>query len=729
MKIKVLFLIFISLFSISLLQSCSDDDKAPADADENFITSATFTIGDKTYEAVINDNIISITVPYTISLDGAKVNLKYTPSAKIMPDPASITNWDSERIFRVTSYNGEEKQYTYRIIKDDIRQEGDVTLKNATEITTFAKNGVTIIKGNLTIGTDDGESIENITELSKLKEVEGNIIIKNSYQGNDLTGLDNLTTIGGLYVGNKDNFSTSPLYQVSLEALTKVTGNITICNNETKWVMSKALTDVDGSIVINSSNLQSIQMEMLNKVTGNLNIQSATDEDNDGTPELGGTMVSLNLPELTTVGDTLSVNYLSALKSINLEKLESAGSILFKTLPLTFESINLPAIKTVEGDLNISSSTTEIMIGSIVKRNETLTSFGGFNKLQKVGGTFTLANFINVTQLPSLSHITELGGYYLFHMDNAKTELDFSNTSFLKQGDNESEIRISYTPITKIIGKTTMDCRINLDQFYLKSALPDIEGVETINSLRIYVDANYATLFESKTFNIKKVVNNIYINSGVRYDGTTTNLIQLISFPKLESVGGYFCLANSNISAPNLINVGGQLLLNNSLTEFNLDKLETVGLNSSTQKISDYETQIENSEQTFYIRKINGTVLEIPALKEVAGKGMTIDAGHKISTVTEVSCPKLETVEGDLTIMGGVSPMTRRINKSLTKLSFPQLKEVGSVTIKNFKILNNFTDFASLFVSNSITDGKWNVTKCAYNPTYQNMKDGQYMQP
>ncbi|WP_071145616.1 receptor L domain-containing protein [Bacteroides ihuae] len=728
MKTKLLFLLFILTYSFCL-QGCSDDDKAPADANENFITSATLTVGGKTYEAIIANNEITITVPYTVSLSGATVDLKYTPSAKILPEPTSITDWDNERIFRVTSYNGDEKQYTYRVIKDDIRQEGDVTLSNASEITAFAESGVTIIKGNLTIGTDDGEDIEKITELSKLKQVEGNIVIKNSYKGNDLTGLDNLTSIGGLYVGNKNLFSTSPLYQVSLEALTTVTGNVIICNNETKWIMTKALANVGGNVVINSSNLQSIQMEALSKVNGNFNIQSATDEDGDGVPELSGTMVSLALPELTSVGDTLSANYLASLKSINLEKLESAGAILFKTLPLTFETINLPAIQTVEGDLNISSSTTEIAIGSIVNRNETLTSFGGFSKLQKVGGTLTLANFINVTQLPSLTSITELGGYYLFHLDNAKAELDFSKTSFLKQGNNDCELRISYTPISKIKGKATMDCKLNLDQFYLKNALPDLEGIETINDFRIFVDSNKAMAFESKTFNLKKVIGNLYINGGISYGSVTPNLIQLINFPNLESVGGYFYLANSNISAPNLTTVGGQFLLKNNLTEFNLNKLETVGLSSSAEDISKNDSHVSSSEPAFYIQDMNTTILKIPALKKVGKKGLTIDVGGKSSTVTELNCPKLETVDGDLTIMGGLNPITRFLNKSLTTFSFPLLTKAASVTIKHLNILNDFTDFSSLFTNNIMEDGKWSVTKCAYNPTYQNMKDGQYKQP
>lgn len=86
--------------------SCSEDNQtpeSPADADDNFITSVVMTVASQSYTAEIIDNIITITVPYTVSLNNAQVEFKYTSSATIIPDPASITDWDTERTFRVTS--------------------------------------------------------------------------------------------------------------------------------------------------------------------------------------------------------------------------------------------------------------------------------------------------------------------------------------------------------------------------------------------------------------------------------------------------------------------------------------------------------------------------------------------------------------------------------------------------------------------------------------------------
>ena len=129
MSLKKIMLLFAA--GSLVLAGCSDDnptDPIPEDADDNFITSVVLTVGDNSYAAEIAGNDITVTVPYNVSLDGATAEFEYTPSATIMPDPSTITAWDTERQFRVTSYNGETNDYKYLDVKDDIREEGDVTL-------------------------------------------------------------------------------------------------------------------------------------------------------------------------------------------------------------------------------------------------------------------------------------------------------------------------------------------------------------------------------------------------------------------------------------------------------------------------------------------------------------------------------------------------------------------------------------------------------------------------
>lgn len=718
MKSNLLYII--ALVAGLYFNSCSDDN-VPADADQNFITSATFTINDTTYEAVINNNEVTITVPYTVSLDKAKASFAYTSSAKVYPDPATITDWDNERSFRVVSYNGKDNVYTYRVIKDEIRQDGDITLANAAQITSFAESNVTVINGNLTIGADDGDAIADIKEMVKLKQIVGKLIIKNTYKGGDLTGLDNLQSIGGLVIGDSVNWSSSPIYQVSFPALTKVTGNVIIRNNSTKWLMASELTEIKGDLSLHSSDLQSIQLEKLSSVGANFDIQCIDGKNSDGTPKMGGTIVSLNLPELTTVGDTISANYIENLKNIDLQKLQSAGGIMFATLPLDFEKIDLSSLQAVEGDLNLTSTIVTSAIGSLVSRNETLTSFGNLDRLHKVGGTLTLANFVNVDQLPVPK---ELGGYYLFHLDKAKTTLDFSKTTFLKQNNTESQIRISYTPIAKITGKTVMDCFLNIDRIYLRDGFPAIEGIETINNFRIFIDGSYADLHDPITFNFKKVLGNFHFDGQyVSVQGSTTYAVPALHFSNLESVGGYFYISKTNFFAPLLRTVGGQFHIHQLtyVTDFDISKLESVGTTSSAT--------FDREDYSFYMaftKFENGTIIRYPSLKKVGGAGMCVDLGGSNANTTELDCPKLEQVDGTLRIMGSLRPLSRLWNKTVTDLKFPLLKKAENIIIEKFTILSDFSSFETLFNNNGITESRWNVVNCEYNPTYQNMIDGKY---
>ena len=246
-----------------MLAGCSDDDPInpiPEDADDNFITSVVLTVGETSYAAAIEGNDITVTVPYNVSLDGAAAEFKYTPSATIMPDPAEITDWNTERQFRVTSYNGRTNDYKYLVVKDDIREEGDVVLKTDAEVKAFADKGVTIIKGDLIVGEASGDNaVTNIEALSALTQVEGDIVINDTYKGTTLDGLENVVKIGGLHIGSTEAASTAPeLYYASLRSLEEIAGDITICNDKLQWFEAEKLTAIGGSLVMRSAALTSV---------------------------------------------------------------------------------------------------------------------------------------------------------------------------------------------------------------------------------------------------------------------------------------------------------------------------------------------------------------------------------------------------------------------------------------------------------------------------------------
>ena len=105
------------LLSLFFLGACDKNDEIiPEDADENFITSVVMTVDGKSYTADIADNTVTITVPYTVSLNNAEVEFKYTTSATIIPDPETVTDWDNER----TMWQRIQELHHYFIVNEAI---------------------------------------------------------------------------------------------------------------------------------------------------------------------------------------------------------------------------------------------------------------------------------------------------------------------------------------------------------------------------------------------------------------------------------------------------------------------------------------------------------------------------------------------------------------------------------------------------------------------------------
>lgn len=56
------FNLLFGLFFGILAVGCSDKNEIPVDADDNFITSVVLSVNDKTYDAVIENNTITVNI-------------------------------------------------------------------------------------------------------------------------------------------------------------------------------------------------------------------------------------------------------------------------------------------------------------------------------------------------------------------------------------------------------------------------------------------------------------------------------------------------------------------------------------------------------------------------------------------------------------------------------------------------------------------------------------------
>ena len=688
------------LLSLFFLGACDKNDEiVPEDADENFITSVVMTVDGKSYTADIADNTVTITVPYTVSLNNAEVEFKYTTSATIIPDPETVTDWDNERTFRVTSYNGDAREYTYKVVKSEIESDGDVELKTTEEVASFAATKTTVVKGNLIIGSDaeEAEKITDISALASLKEVTGNIVIRNSYNGADLTGLDNIVSAGGLQVGSTDVASkATELHMISMKALETLSGDISVYNDQVTYVLFEKLATIEGSVMFNAPSLQSFGFPVLTTVGQDLNIQGLNEEN-----KAAGTIATLELPELTSVGGVLAVNNLAKLTSMNFLKLKETGGLNFHTVPVMLETINLPEIETVNGSIIMEANMEAPPTGSFVpQRNDVLLAFGGMDKLTTVKGQIKIKNFTALKQLPDWSKITTLGSITLDYLEDVNGTLMLPNARFETFGETAPQIEIiSKMLLTKI--QTAED--LSNVNFVVKQiqnfVFPEI-NFKSIN------DFTYTPTSVKDNPVIIPTIQHVHGN--LEMEGNITN--QNVEFPDLEIIDGYGYIQKfetGSVTMSALKEVGGQFYISGYPNGCDLPLLSKVCCSASP-------VYYEEGEGSLAIT-LQGKSLVLPELLHVGGEGLFVNRA------TGITCDKLQTIDGALQIKSATS-------LSQETFSMKKLETLHGVVFDGLTKFTDYTFFGKFIENGMITEENWSVTKCGYNPDFQDMKDKKYTQ-
>ncbi len=688
------------LLSLFFLGACDKNDEiVPEDADENFITSVVMTVDGKSYTADIADNTVTITVPYTVSLNNAAVEFKYTTSATIIPDPETVTDWDNERTFRVTSYNGDAREYAYKVVKSEIESDGDVELKTTEEVASFAESKTTVVKGNLIIGSDaeEAEKITDISALASLKEVTGNIVIRNSYNGADLTGLDNIVSAGGLQVGSTDVASkATELHMISMKALETLSGDISVYNDQVTYVLFEKLATIEGSVMFNAPSLQSFGFPVLTTVGQDLNIQGLNEEN-----KAAGTIATLELPELTSVGGVLAVNNLAKLTSMNFLKLKETGGLDFHTVPVMLETINLPEIETVNGSIIMEANMEAPPTGSFVpQRNDVLLAFGGMDKLTTVKGQIKIKNFTALKQLPDWSKITTLGSITLDYLEDVSGTLMLPNARFETFGETAPQIEIiSKMLLTKI--ETAEDLsNVNFVVKQIQNFVFPKINFKSIN------DFTYTPTSVKDNPVIIPTIQHVHGNLEV--EGNITN--QNVEFPDLEIIEGYGYIQKfetGSVTMSALKEVGGQFYISGYPNGCDLPLLSKVCCSASP-------VYYEEGEGSLAIT-LQGKSLVLPELLHVGGEGLFVNRA------TGITCDKLQTIDGTLQIKSATS-------LSQETFSMKKLETLHGVVFDGLTKFTDYTFFGKFIENGMITEENWSVTKCGYNPDFQDMKDKKYTQ-
>lgn len=690
-----------------LYTSCKKSPELlPTDADDNFITSVVLTVHGTRYAAVILDNTITLSVPDTVSLSKATADVKYTRSASVVPKPETIDNWENELTFRVTSQSGKAREYSYRVVKGEMTSVGSIELKSNADVAEFAKTKTTSVKGNLIIGMDADavEKVTDITPLSILTEVTGTIVIRPSFTGSDLTGLENIKKAGGLQIGNPiRSFDSKKLELVSMPALEVISGDIMVCANTVKTLLFEKLTKVKGSVICSSSALSGVDFPSLDVVQGDFIVQTLSEEE-----QHNGDFSLLELPNLTEIGGTLIARSIETLRGIQLPKLKKANAIQFNSLPDGFSRLDMPSLEEVTRELHIGGRETTKDNGWTYEYNTALKSID-IGSLRRVG-SLTMENFGEL-EIPSsfFSSLIRVGQLTLNAMLKLEGTLDLSNVDF---------VSVQGAPARISIDEMAEHKRTPLNELRTKSEMSNVDFFISTESVFKF---NFTTVGNLVFYNESWPVVPISIPSLVKVEGNL--FIQSagnILLPNIQEVGGYFYLdchelEVEEVAFPNLERVGGQLFLDLSIDtkvrKVNLEKINAVGVSSDVA----YHTREVNGTQYgslgIHLNE-NGTV-NLPSIETIGGAGLSL------RRIDEVNALKLRSIDGCIYLYGGkITP---------SQLNIPKLEVLRGF---NASYLRDFNDFEKL--SKFITSGqieskeKWSVSDCGYNPTFDNMKKGLY---
>lgn len=731
-----IFRIIALMLTVATLWGCDDDDPKQEivfTGKDNYIVSFAIAVDGISYNASITDDRILVKVPYDISLKDATVSYTLSENATITPDPSTLTDWNEEWQFIVTSGNKGNKVYHYSYEYAEISESGSVVLETQTDVDNFKSRRINRIAGNLVIGTDKGEDINNLDGLCNLEKVTNSVIFKKSYKGNALSGMSSLREVGNFKLGTLDQLSSNQtLETISLPALETVTGDFIIRQATVANIDLPALKEVGETFHIASEGLLVFAANELTSVGSNLSLIGTTDE--SGTSNSHSEVFTF--PHLLNVGGNMTIRKFPDLASVDCSALQAVeGNVVFRDLALggillpkmtacrdvevcnvplyTFQAPELSQCGAVTfdncanlGEVDMSSVT--VVDGDLTLNNlEVLNNVEGFSSLTEVHGKLTISD-VPLKDMAPLANLASVTGMTItntnietldirgctFAGGALEIEKNGKLYSFLADDDFDGSVRIN-----------PKGCLIQVPEFSMtgfKNIAGDfsIAGYVYAESLEIPVE----TVTGDFTFDCGQADNFPikYVNIALRECGGSCTLVRFgsaesCSLPNLEKVGRQMTLygwSSCMISMPQLRSIG-----------------ENIGADESLQSL----VFVYNGNQD------DGKTLCFPKL-EIVNTPLEFRTYLKANCLYEsVSLPCLRKVNGTLKFhTHALNP--RYQNNALKSISVPVIEYVEGVSFSWMVELSEVSTFQTLFRTGIVNDAsKWKIRNCPKLPTYEQM--------
>lgn len=675
---KINNLIYIVLLGIIVsLTSCEDDDSLFS-GNENYITSFRLVQQGDSYAGIIKGDSLILSIPENLSLEGATMEILCSENARISPDPGEVEDWGKLQNFTVTAYNNTQRVYKYIVRRTLTGSEGDVRLTSVEDLEAFAAQGINKVNGNLVIGKEEGtvkeDSLTSLAALASLKEVVGTVTINPTYAGTSFAGLENLEQVGGLVMGRVIQNATIGLRwirEIKLPNLKKVASELTFRADTVETLSLPALEKVGRNLSIQIKDVKDIDFSALSVIGENLSMK------------VNGVLNApekLSFPKLSLIGNQLALSNVYRVKELAFPELKSATAI-------KLEQMN--AVETLN-----------------------------FTQLEQVADYFELwwTHQVKEMNFPS---VKSLGGFKIYYIQNLEKVSLESLTEVGLRGfciDASDKIQeLNLPALTRVKGDFVLT-RMAITEVSSLRALKEVDGkfdFSSMSALTVFDGFPNLTIngIPGISFSGIEEVQNVSVSN---MPATITGRVEY-NFPGLKKIGTLsvsqaYGASLGVLRFPDLTEISGKLTLS-----------EGFG-----QKVQPTEFPV--------LRIVNNMTytgvcdaLRFPALEEVTGE-LNIKTsyvnGSLVSMLQEIYTPVLKKV-GILVLTTYSKNQDSWCNNVLTNLDcFRALENVGVINIEYQLGLVSFKGLEKA-IGGLTDDTSWVVGHNAYNPTFEQAKNGE----
>lgn len=718
---KQLYILLCCALSVLFINSCRKEDNTFKGTD-NIIASFQLKKGDLVLKAAITPDSIRVIAPGNISLTGAVATLVLSERASITPDPAGIEDWGISHEFTVTSYSGAKRTYRYYVERNVIAADGDIVLVRQADVDSLAALGISRINGDLNIGQKEGtDSIYSLAALSAITDITGNLVINPTFAGTNLQGLENLVSVGSLLCGPAfGNYTVGPLTlmdMLSLPKLSTVRTDLILNGGGFKVLNLPSLKTVDGALqILNLDSIAQLKLPLLEQALGSLLVLGSGNQDQ---------LTEIELPAFKKAGE-IRIAQLPNLTSIKLVALKDAQSFVVTNHP-KLTTITAQAITNIYGNTDFSN-------------NELLTNIHA-SALTKIAGNFTIENAFALETLDGLLELETVGGQ--LRLNNLYA---LSNWNGLKKleavGGNCQLMNIPVLNDPDMEGLQSLSS-IGGDVMIYGVAFKNFTGLKLtqVKSLSIY--GSEATTIESIDLSGLDVLEKIVVgnmptqvklkgkdvyNTPLYIEGAA---ITMEGFKEVKDLTFTYYLEEAPVSVQELSveKVKGNLTIAAlGFTSLRLPNLTVVEGKSQIDSYGSLSLELPSlttaGEMTLSIGGSGVDVFGMPELQTVKGN-LVIATGLYSGSVGYLQFPKLKTVEGKLQLLGANEYYG---NTRMTNLNgFKTLTSVQGIDVHYNLELKDYSGLKSAIAS--FAAEQWSAIGNAYNPSYEDLQNGEYVQP